>query len=479
LPLEVTVEGMLGMTKRHEIQVLLEAGHTQAAIVAAAGVSRRSVQRVGDEPRVTTFDDRAERARRRIGRPSKAEPLRDFLAAELAADPDRLGVELLWRAKQRGYAGGKSALYALLRELRVLPVRPVVRFEGLPGEFSQHDFGQVDVRFVDGRVRRIHFFASRLKYSRTVQVSIVEDERVESLLRSLVAHLDAFGGVPLFLVFDRPKTIAVEWSRKGEVTKWNDAFADVMLTIGANVELCWPYSPEQKGSVENLVGWVKGSFFKQRCFVDEEDLSVQLVEWLRVVNDERPSRATKTVPAVRLAEERPRLRPLRIRPEELTLRIPIVVRPEGKVIHEARSYSMPPETKGKAGTLYLGRDHVRIVVADEIAVHPRLRGTATVSELPHHRVAHVEAARGARARLYVQREHLRRLGRDTEAFLTELVHRRPRTWGGDVERMHDLLLRHGDVALANAARCALDAGVYGSEYVAYFLGGSPAAEVSR
>jgi hypothetical protein len=45
--------------------------------------------------------------------------------------------------------------------------------------------------------------------------------------------------------------------------------------------------------------------------------------------------------------------------------------------------------------------------------------------------------------------------------------------------MHDLLLRHGDVALAHAARCALDAGVYGSEYVAYFLGGDLAVEVSR
>jgi transposase len=470
---------MLGMTKRHEIQVLRGAGHTQEAVAAAAGVSTRSVQRVDAESCVMTFDDRAERARRRIGRPSKTEPLRDFLAAQLATDPDLLGVELLRRAKQRGYSGAKSALYALLGELRVRPVRPVVRFEGLPGEFSQHDFGQVDVRFVDGRVRRVHFFASRLKYSRAVQVSIVDDERVESLLRSLVDHLDAFGGVPLFLVFDRPKTIAVEWNRKGEVTKWNDTFADVMLTLGAGVELCWPYSPEQKGSVENLVGWVKGSFFKQRRFVDEEDLSIQLAEWLRAVNDERPSRATNVVPAVRLAEERSRLRPLRVRPEELTLRIPIVVRPEGRVAHEARSYSMPPETKGKAGTLYLGRDHVRIVVADHIAVHARLRGTATVSELPEHRIAHVEAARGVRARLYVQREHLRRLGPDMEALLTELVHRRPRTWARDVERMHDLLLRHGDVALVNAANRALDASVYGSEYVAHLLEGSPAEEVSR
>ena len=53
---------------------------------------------------------------------------------------------------------------------------------GLPGEFSQHDFGHVDVRFMDGSTKRIHFFASRLKYSRWVEVTIVENERVETLL---------------------------------------------------------------------------------------------------------------------------------------------------------------------------------------------------------------------------------------------------------------------------------------------------------
>ena len=30
--------------------------------------------------------------------------------------------------------------------------------EGLPGEFSQDDFGHVDVRFLNGNARRVHFF---------------------------------------------------------------------------------------------------------------------------------------------------------------------------------------------------------------------------------------------------------------------------------------------------------------------------------
>ena len=77
-----------------------------------------------------------------------------------------------------------------------------------------------------------------------------------------------------------------------------------------------------KGAVESLVKWVKESVFKQRRFHDYEDLVQQLAEWLQEVNCTRPSRATGEVPARRLEEERTRLRPLRILPEAVSLRMP-------------------------------------------------------------------------------------------------------------------------------------------------------------
>jgi len=58
----------------------------------------------------------------------------------------------------------------------------------------------------------------------------------------------------------------------------------------------------------------------------------------------QPGRATAIIPAVRLAEEAPRLRPLRVRPEELALRIPVYVGPTGTVQYDGHAYSMPPET---------------------------------------------------------------------------------------------------------------------------------------
>ncbi len=465
------------MVRRHEIQVLRRAGHSLAETAAFVGVSRSTVQRVAGEAPVATFDSDGERARRRVGRPSTVEPWRAFLVAELAGQPDVMALELLRRARLRGYPGGKSALYALVKEVRPARVRPVVRFEGLPGEFSQHDFGAVDVRYLDGRARRVHFFASRLKYSRWVQVTLVADEQVETLVRALVDHFDAWGGVPLLAVFDRPKTIALEWGKDGRVTEWNPTFAGVALDLGLGVELCWPGSPEQKGAVENLVGWVKGSFFKQRRFLDDADLDRQLGDWHEEVNTQRPSRATGVVPAARLAEERPRLRPLRVAPAELVLRVPISVGVTGYVRHEGQPYSMPPESIGLTGTLYLGRDTVRIVAGRFEAVHARRRTPGEPATLPEHRAQRVAAVSGTRARRYMKREHLLALGGDALAYVTELVHRRPRLWVRDVDRLHELLDRHGDDALRAAFARGLADGLFGHEYVAHMLAAQP--EVAR
>lgn len=60
-------------------------------------------------------------------------------------------------------------------------------------KFSQYDFGEVDVSFIDGRRKRIYFFASRLKYSRFVAVTIVENQRTETIVRCLAHDLVTFG----------------------------------------------------------------------------------------------------------------------------------------------------------------------------------------------------------------------------------------------------------------------------------------------
>jgi len=300
-------------------------------------------------------------------------------------------------------------------------------------------------------------------------VAVVEDQRVESLVRTLLDHFVAFGGVPLCAVFDRPKTVAPKWRKDGQVTEWNPVFAYAALEIGFGAEVCWPYQPRQKGAVENLVGWIKGSFFKQRRFHDMDDLNAQLVEWHHEVNTERPCRATDVIPATRMEAEQARFREPRVLPDDLALRIPVSVGPTAHVTHDTHLYSMPPEAANLPGTLYLYRDRVRIVASRYEATHPRVFERKKGSTLAEHRAAHLAAVAGKRGKRYLQRQHLFDTGEAAVYFLTEVVHRRPRSWSNDIEALHDLLQKHGGEAINRAFRAAVDVGKFEVGYVARCL----------
>ena len=462
------------MLKRHEIQVLRRAGHTLEEVAKLAGVSPSSVQRVEAEPPVMTLDTAGERARRGVGRPSKVEAFRTLLVAELARQPDVLAVELLRRARLAGYRGGKSALYELIAALRPREApRPLVRFEGLAGGILAARLRRRSTsRFVrrDGPTR-VHFFASRLKYSRWAQVSLVDDERVESLVRALVDHFAAMGGVPLVggvrSAQDRGARLAAR--RRGHRVE-SDLRRSRALDLGLGVELCWPYSPRQKGAVENLVGWVKGSFFKQRRFLDEEDLREQLAEWHDEVNCERPSRATGVPPAARMAEERARLRPLKVEPEELALRFPVMVGPTGDGgARGARLLDAAGGDRHRRHALPLPRAGAHRRRPLRGAIHGGSANPAHARRCPSTARRRVAAVSGKRAKRYLEREHLLELGRPALDYLTELIHRRPRLWVRDVDQLHELLQHHGAAPAARAFERGLAERLFGAEYIAHAL----------
>jgi hypothetical protein len=343
----------------------------------------------------------------------------------------------------------------------------MVRFEGLAGEFSQHDFGSVRVAYGNGTSEIVHFFASKLKYSRWVHVVLVPNEQVEALMRALLLAFADFGGVPLVGVFDNPKTIVLD--RDGDRIEWNPTFAQVVLDYRFAPELCFPRMANQKGAVENLVGWVKGSFFKVRRFHDRADLDQQREDWLHEVNTVRPSRATGVPPAARIEEERTRLRALPVAPADYALRFPVVVGPTGWVEFKGIRYSMPPQAIHVPATLFLYPDRVKIVAKQHVAEHPRIPAHGNISTHPAHSAAGVAAVSGKRAKLYFQRQRLLELGPVAEAFVTELVHARPRVWQADVERLFTALEQVGPERLLAALARAHARQLFGSEYVVAHL----------
>lgn len=460
---------MYDRMKRHEILVLRRAGLPLREVARRSEVGLRTVMRVVRDGSIEPPP------RRPVGRPPVAVPFEPVVLKILEEDGGLPTVEILRRLMGTGYSGGKNPVYQMVRRMRSAAPPPMVRFEGLAGEFSQNDFGSVRVRYDDGTGETLHFFASRLKWSRWIYVELVPDEKVESLVRALLGAFDAFGGVPLACVFDNPKTVVI--SRHGGQIQWNDTFAQVALDYRFVAELCTPRRGQEKGAVENLVGFVKKNFFLVRRFHDRADVEVQLGPWHHEVNEVRPCRATGVAPSARIVEERARLRPLPFRPSEYPLRFPVRVGPTGWVLFHGVRYSMPAEAVSVPATLYLYPDRVRIMTDRHDVAHPRSPANG-VSTLPHHATSALAAVAGRRAQLYYKRQRLFEVGPVAEAFLTELVHARPNTWAVDVHRLFELLLEHGPERMAEGFQHALDRGWHSAELVEIALAPARRGEVA-
>jgi transposase len=194
---------MIRMSVRVRIRTLREAGHTLKEIAASVGVAKRSVQNVLREPPITSPEAAPTPRSRGIGRPSTVRSYQGDVERILKEELALPTVEVLGRLRELGFTGGKSAVYELVKAIRPPKTEsPDVQFEGVPGEFSQHDFGSVKVTYADGASERIHFFASRLKYSRWTHVVTVPNEKVEPLIRALLMAVESVGGVPLRAVPD-------------------------------------------------------------------------------------------------------------------------------------------------------------------------------------------------------------------------------------------------------------------------------------
>jgi hypothetical protein len=309
-------------------------------------------------------------AKRGVGRPSKAQPFRAMVVDLLLQQPGMRSLEIVRRARQEGYTGGKSALYALIASVRPRRSRPLGDHDKVPGEIARHGFGQVEVRCADGRERTFTVFVSRLEYSGWVAASLVPDQSVESCVRTLAAHYVAMGGVPLLAAFDRARPVGLRADAAGHVLEWDPAFAHAALQLGVGVEVRARRGAD-RGPGTNLGNWIKLAFFKHAVISDEADAAAQLHDWVRIHNNLPVNEASAKTPAILLAEERQRLRSMRLDPNDLALRFPVLVGPRAVVVHDNHAYAMAPEAVGLIGELQLYPSKVTIVAGRYEATHSR------------------------------------------------------------------------------------------------------------
>lgn len=468
---------------RYDILRARAAGLSARRIERLTAVPARSQRRIGHEEIPFAMTDPSFRKQQAMGRPrALSERLRRLVDAMLAEDPAIKVAEILRRLRsEHGYRRGKSAVYDYVGLARPEPKAPapVVRFEGVAGEFAQHDFGSLWVTYTDGTRERLTFFAARLKFSRALHVALMESENTEAVIRGMEEAARSWGGLPLLNVVDNTKaavTLNHRDRKTGEqVLRLNEQFATFIREAGVFAEPTAPYAPNQKGSVENLVRFTKEGFLLARRFRNRADLLRQLGEWLQFVNGERLCDATHQTPAVRLEQERPRLKELPFGEEGYGLVSSAVVGVDARVRKEGYQYSTPAGWIGQKVVVRVHRTQLVLHYHQERVTHPRVPTNGRYSLLPEHRAALFLKPRGA---VMAKRQILMDLCPEGEAFFTELVHRRPQSWRErDLPVLWEVFEQLGEQKMREAFLYCLRRDAIGGEYARAFAFGYAAPEL--
>jgi hypothetical protein len=344
-----------------------------------------------------------------------------------------------------------------------------VRFEGLPGEYLQVDWGEIR-RFpfrTQPPVTR-YFLACRLKHSRWSWARWTSDMRQDTLLRGLIACFCILGWVPWVLIFDNMGTVTSGRDATNEPI-WTPALSQVAHEFGFHPQACAPAAGNQKGSVESLVKWVKGNFLPARRFADDADLAQQNADWLGSANT-RPSAATGMPPLSLLPAEAAKGGVLPPTARDYGMLRTARVTRESVVHVLGNRYSVPVELVGLAITV-LWRDTTLV------AEHRRAPdGARQRVVLPDHFAPLF--ARKPRAQVMLYRSALGELDAVAAAYIAELSCRRRARLQPEILEVYALLGQHGPGALVAAMRQAASHGAYGAEYLAALLTPPPPADLT-
>ncbi len=175
--------------------------------------------------------------------------------------------------------------------------------------WAQYDFG--DGPEVAGAATVL--FCLWLAWSRFRVVLPMLDKTQASVWAAVDVALRRAGGVPAYLLTDNEKTVTVE--HVAGIPVRNPGAVEFGRHYGLTVATCVPYDPASKGGSESTVKLAKADLVPTAANLLGEYGSFAALEaacaaFCEQVNA-RPHRVTRRAPAEMLADERPRLHPVR------------------------------------------------------------------------------------------------------------------------------------------------------------------------
>lgn len=163
-------------------------------------------------------------------------------------------------ASEVGFKGSYSAIRIAVRSLkaeRSVPPQSCVPLAYSPGEAVQIDWGEATA-YLDGQKTKVYIFCGRLCYSCDIFVQVYKSPNEETFLEAQQLMFDFFGGVPRRVIFDNAKVAVKEGF--GLYAKLQDRYLSFSAHYAFATDFCNPAKGNEKGLVENLVGYSRRNF---------------------------------------------------------------------------------------------------------------------------------------------------------------------------------------------------------------------------
>lgn len=311
---------------------------SQRKISEQTGLHRSTVKRALESTAPPSYGPR------RKG-PSKLDPYRGEIEALLADEPALSGVRILEEISALGYAGSKTILDDLLRELRpryAPPPRTHQRTTYRPGELAQFDLMELrrEVAVGWGQTRKAYLLTAKLPFSKMLAAAPIFSKRFEDISWGMNECLTQFGALPKKVVIDREGALHKGGGRP------TDHFAAWLGELSLGWIILGPGDAEAKGSLERDHRLIHGNFEAGRIFANPLDLLDQLGKWLSKANS-RIHRGTKRVIEEHFSEEKASMGPLPKQLPNTDYRQVIRVPAQPYLRLDTNDYSLDPRLVGQ------------------------------------------------------------------------------------------------------------------------------------
>jgi len=405
------------------------------------------------------------RPRQATPRPSKLDPFKGQIVRWLQTHPYSTA-QILLRLRESSYSGGITIVKDYVRQVRPPRSPAFLKLSFAPGECAQVDWGQFGSIPVGNTMRRLSFFVMVLCYSRMLYVEFTLSETMEHFLAAHANAFAFFGAVPARCMVDNLKS-AVLRRAVGEAPVFNPRYKDFADHYGFGISPCGVGKANEKGRVENAVGYVKKNFLAGLQLSDFALVNPAARQWLDSVANVRLHGSTKRKPVELFQEEKPCLKALPPRPYDMGIIRPIRANSQFRVTVDTNTYSVPAEYAGAELTLKLYPDSLCLYHQDKlIARHLRRYDRHQDFEDPDHPRALLQQRRRASDQRLLIR--LLALTPRAEAFYQGIQERRLNALH-HIRKIVALSEIYGQEKTARAITDALEFGAFSCEYIANLL----------